>query len=152
MTHSGSRADRDRLMKTIKRELAQRVWNERGAPVAPPRYHSLFVLNPQPMWIYDVRTLRILDVNDAALERYGYARDEFLRLTIKDIRPKEDVPKFLELIPDLPQSDRSGPWRHVLRDGTVIQVLITSHSVTFADDEARLVMAENLADDTALDE
>jgi two-component system cell cycle sensor histidine kinase/response regulator CckA len=152
MTQSGqSPADRDRLMKTIKRALAQRVWNEKAAPVSQPRYHSLFVVNPQPMWIYDVKTLRILDVNDAATERYGYSRDEFLGLTIKDIRPKEDVPKFLELIPDVPQSDRSGPWRHVLRDGTVIQVLITSHSVTFAKKEARLVMAESLADDTALD-
>lgn len=103
------------------------------------------------MWIYDVKTLRILDVNQAALERYGYSRDEFLGLTIKDIRPREDVPKFLELIADVPRSDRTGPWRHVLRDGTIIQVLITSHAVEFGEHTARLVMAENLAEDPDLD-
>jgi PAS domain S-box-containing protein len=50
------------------------------------------------MWVYDVHTLQILDANDAAKQRYGYSRIEFLGLTIKDLRPKEDVPKFLELI------------------------------------------------------
>lgn len=98
------------------------------------------------MWIYDVETLQILDVNEAAIQRYGYSRPEFLELSIKDLRPPEDVPKFLELLPDTPTSDRTGPWRHVLKDGTIVQVLITSHSVNFRDRHARLVMAENLTD------
>lgn len=96
------------------------------------------------MWVYDFETLRILDVNEAAVQRYGYSHDEFLALTIKELRPAEDVPKFLELVHETPNFDRSGPWRHVLKDGTVIQVLITSHSVTFGDRHARLVMSESL--------
>ena len=133
-------------MKAIKRELAVHLWAESRPRVTFGRYLSLFLLNPEAMWIYDVDTLQILDVNDAALHRYGYSRDEFLALTLKDLRPPEDVPKFLELIGETPNSDRTGPWRHLLKDGTEIQVLITSHSVKYDERDARLVMAENLTD------
>lgn len=138
--------DRDALMKAIKRELASNLWADPHVRPTYGRYLSLFHLNPEPMWVYDIHTLEILDVNEAAIQRYGYSKEAFLALTIKDLRPAEDVPKFLELIPDTPNSDRTGPWRHRVKDGTVIQVLITSHSVKFGDHDARLVMAENLTD------
>ena len=138
--------DRQKLMKEVKQELLRHVWGETSERVESGRYRALFESNPVPMWIYDVETLEILDVNDAAVDRYGYSRDEFLCLTVKDIRPPEDIAKFMELTTSLPYSDRTGPWRHVLRDGTTIQVLITSHSVAFGNHTARLVMAENLSD------
>ena len=141
-----SSGEREKLMKSVKQELARVVWTETDGVVDRSRYHTLFRLNPEPMWIYDVETLMILDVNDAAVARYGYSRDEFRRLTVKDIRPQEDIPKFMELTAKLPHSDRTGPWRHVLRDGTTIQVLITSHSVTFDNHLARIVMAESLVE------
>ena len=131
-------------MKAVKVELKQQLWSEPRVRPTYGRYLTLFILNPEPMWVYDVETLEILDVNEAAIQRYGYSRREFLALTVKDLRPPEDVPKFVELLPDTPNFDRSGPWRHLLKDGTVIQVLITSHSVDFGDRDARLVMAESL--------
>src|SRR5260370_36314442 len=140
------KADREALMKAIKVELKQQLWTEPRARPTYGRFLSLFILNPEPMWVYDVETLQILDVNEAATQRYGYSRPEFLTLTTKDLRPQEDVPKFLELLPDTPNFDRSGPWRHKLKDGTVIQVLITSHSVKLGDRNSRLVMAETLSD------
>ena len=151
MKHGRTAADRDALMKAIKADLKEWLWDETLARPTFSRYRSLFILNPEPMWVYDVHTLQILDANDAAMRRYGYSRAEFLTLTIKGLRPDEDVPKFLELIRDTPNSDRTGPWRHRLRDGTIIQVLITSHTVKFADRDARLVMAENLTDNPDLD-
>src|SRR5260370_2375161 len=62
-------------------------------PPAPAdeRYRLLFDRNPQPMWVYDVQTLRFLAVNEAAIDHYGYSRDEFLGLTIRDIRPPQDA-------------------------------------------------------------
>jgi PAS domain S-box-containing protein len=54
------------------------------------RYRAMFASNPQPMWVYDVETLRFLDVNDSAVAHYGYSRDEFRALTVLDIRPEED--------------------------------------------------------------
>ena len=148
---SQSEADRAALMKAIKQELANQLWTNPRERITQGLYLSLFHLNPEPMWVYDVDTLRVLDVNEAAIQRYGYSRSEFLELTIKDLRPEDDVPKFLELTRDLPNYDRSGPWRHRLKNGTTIQVLITSHSVNFSGMDARVVMAENLAEDHDLD-
>ncbi len=139
-------ADREAMMKAIKVALKQQLWTETLSRPTFGRYLSLFTLNPEAMWVYDVQTLQVLDVNEAATQRYGYSRPEFLALTIRDLRPQEDVPKFLELLPNTPNSDRTGPWRHRLKDGTIIQVLITSHSVKFGERAARLVMAENLTD------
>ena len=61
-------------------------------------YRRLFEVNPHPMWVYDLETLRFLAVNDAAVRRYGYSREEFLALTIRDIRPPEDVPALLSFV------------------------------------------------------
>jgi two-component system cell cycle sensor histidine kinase/response regulator CckA len=144
-------ADREALMKAIKVALKQKLWADTRERPTFGRYLSLFILNPEPMWVYDVKTLQILDVNEAALQRYGYSRHEFLALTIRDLRPEEDVPKFLELLPSTLNSDRTGPWRHRLKDGTIIQVLITSHSVKFADRDARLVMAQSLSQNPDID-
>src|SRR5260370_1509691 len=140
-------ADRMALMKAIKVALNQQLWAETRSKPTFGRYLSLFVLNPEPMWVYDISTLQILDVNEAGLQQYGYSGLEFHALTVKDLRPLEDVPKFLELLPDTPNSDRTGPWRHKLKDGSIIQVLITSHSVKFADHSARLVMADRITHD-----
>jgi PAS domain S-box-containing protein len=92
------------------------------------------------MWVYDLETLGILDVNDVACERYGYAREEFLRLTILDLRPPEDAEAVRASVRDTPpRSDNSGVWRHRLRDGTLINVEITSHEIVFLGRLARLV-------------
>jgi PAS domain S-box-containing protein len=141
----------DDLMASVKTELAERLRSEHAARVSERNYRTLFIGHPQPMWIYDTESLAFLDVNEAAIETYGYTRDEFLSMTVKDIRPPEDVPKFLELIGDTPPFDRSGPWRHFHKDGSITQVLITSHSVRFADRDARFVMAEDLTESQRLE-
>ena len=143
--------DFDRLMAEVKRELADRLLSEHAARVSERSYRVLFDGHPQPMWVYDLDTLAFLEVNDAAVEHYGYTRDEFLAMTVKDIHPPEDVPKYLELTTELPSFDRSGPWRHMMKDGSIIQVLITSHGLTFADHLARFVMAEDLTDSQRLE-
>jgi PAS domain S-box-containing protein len=144
--------DFDRLMATVKNELADRLTREQKALVSERNYRLLFEGHPQPMWLYDVGTLAFLKVNDAAIQRYGYSREEFLAMTITQIRPPQDVPKFLELmaIPQ-PHFDRTGPWRLLLKDGSTNQVLITSHTTTFDDHEARFVLAEDLTENQQLE-
>lgn len=137
------------LLKRIAAALEQQPSDESGARLPSGPYQTLFTLNPEPMWVYEVGTLQILDVNEAATERYGYSRSEFLALTITDLRPEEDRPKFLELVASPPTLDRTGPWRHKLKDGTIIQVLITSHRVRLGDHDARVVMAESLTHNPA---
>jgi PAS domain S-box-containing protein len=144
--------DFDRLMATVKNELADRLTREQKALVSERNYRLLFEGHPQPMWLYDVKTLRFLKVNDAAIQRYGYSREEFLAMTITDIRPPQDVPKFLELISaPQPHFDRTGPWRLLLKDGSTNQVLMTSHTTTFDDHEARFVLAEDLTESQQLE-
>ena len=104
------------------------------------RYRQLFEANPLPMWIYDLETLRFLDVNEVACARYGWTRDEFLAMSILDIRPAEDAPAVQESVRDTPPSVfSSGIWRHRLRNGEIILVEITSHEMAFMGRHARFV-------------
>jgi PAS domain S-box-containing protein len=149
---TGLAEDFDKLMTTMNHELADRLTSEHTARVSERNYRMLFEGHPQPMWVYDVDTLAFLEVNDSAVARYGYSRAEFLTMTIKEIRPVQDVPKFLEFnATPQPSSDRTGPWRHLLKDGSTIQALITSHAVTFGDHSARVVLAEDLTDSQRLE-
>ena len=108
------------------------------------QYKILFEGNPLPMWVYAVDTLQILAVNEAATKHYGYTVDEFLTLTVKDLRPPEDV---LELIKTFAASNNGmhqGIWRHRKKDGTIISVEIVSHTVRFNGTASRLVLSNDI--------
>jgi two-component system, cell cycle sensor histidine kinase and response regulator CckA len=116
-------------------------------------YRVLFESNPQPMWVYDQNTLAFLTVNAAALERYGYTREEFLSKTLKDIRPEEDVPKLLKSTTNFTtELHREGPWRHQKKDGQIISVEITEHPFEFEGHAACLVMAIDITERLRLEE
>jgi PAS domain S-box-containing protein len=107
-------------------------------------YQLLFKSHPEPMWVNDVDTLGFLEVNDAALHKYGYSRDEFLAMVLRDICPPEDLASLPEHA-DLGMAlDRPGPSRHLKKDGTRIDVEITSQSIRLGDRSARLVMAQDV--------
>ena len=117
------------------------------------RYRRLFESNPHPMWVYDLETLGFLAVNDAAVKNYGFSRDEFLNMTIKDIRPPEDVPKLLENISRVSSGlDRAGVWRHRKKDGTLIDVEIISHTLNFGERQAEVVLANDVTDRIRMEE
>lgn len=109
-------------------------------------YRLLFESHPNPMWFYDLETLRFLDVNEAAVKHYGYTREEFLSLTIADIRPPEDLPALTIAIARAHEGLRSydSVWRHRKRDGTIIYVQITGHTLTFANRPAGFVLAQDV--------
>jgi PAS domain S-box-containing protein len=116
-------------------------------------YRLLFENNPHPMWVYDLETCGFLTVNDAAVDHYGYSREEFLSMTIKDIRPQEDIPKLMKNISGLGTGiDHAGMWRHRKKDGTVIFVEITSHVLNFAGRRAELVMVNDVSDRKRLED
>ncbi|MGE5316298.1 MAG: ATP-binding protein [Acidobacteriota bacterium] len=110
-------------------------------------FRLLFRNHPIPMWIYDLETLAFLEVNDAAVVKYRYSREEFLSMTIKEIRPPDDIPSLIEDV-NKPRADQSGPaeWRHLLKDGTLIDVEITSHTLDFQGRRAALVMAIDITE------
>ncbi len=111
------------------------------------QYRLLFESNPQPMWVYDLSTLRFLAVNDAAIRHYGYSRAEFLDMSIMDIRPEDDVKLLCEYISSgNPELDHAGEWRHRKKDGTVINVEVTSNRVNFAGRAAEFVLANDITE------
>jgi len=113
----------------------------------PSSYRILFEGNPQPMWVYDLETLAFLAVNDAAIGRYGYSLDEFLRMTLRDIRPAEELPRLeANVATSLPGIEHAGLWRHATRDGSLIDVEITSHDIDWNGHRARLVVARDVTE------
>jgi PAS domain S-box-containing protein len=133
--------------KELEGEVAERKLAEDALRDSERRYRLLFESNPFPMWVYDREGLSFLAVNDAAVRRYGYSSDEFLSLTIKDIRPPEDVPSVLENIAVRSDGPReAGVWRHQKKDGTLIDVEITSYPLTFAGRSAALVLANDITE------
>ena len=111
------------------------------------KFRLLFENNPLAMWVYDLQTLHFLEVNDAAVARYGYSRDEFLGLRLTDIRPAEDIPLLTEnLGAPRPSFQESGPWRHRLKDGRIIWVQIASHLTEWQGRQAALVVAQDITE------
>ncbi len=110
-------------------------------------FRLLFANHPVPMWVYDLSDLRFMEVNQAAVERYGYAKDELLAMRITDIRPAEDVPRLLAgTASGRPDLELSGEWRHRRRDGTLLDVQIFSHVLEFAGRRAALVQANDITE------
>lgn len=110
-------------------------------------FRQLFEINPQPMWVFDIETFKFLDVNDAAIKKYGYTKEEFLSMTIKDIRPKEDIEQLIKdtTIESIDYKDR-GVWRHLLKDGSLIWVEISASSLSFYDQPARLILVNDVTE------
>ncbi len=108
-------------------------------------FASLFDRHPVPSWVYSVETLRFLAVNDAAVSCYGYSREQFLEMTIEDIRPPQDLERLRVHIAEGACSRPSGStWRHLRSDGTSFVAQIESTSVKFQGQEARLVAARDV--------
>ena len=92
------------------------------------------------MWVFDPETLAFLEVNDAAIRQYGYSRSEFLQMTIRDIRPPEDVSELVR--GNRPKGlATAATWRHKTRNGVIVNVTITSWQVTYGGKLAELVLA-----------
>lgn len=113
------------------------------------RYSDLFHLSPIPMWVYDVLTLRFLDVNIAAQKHYGYSLQEFLEMTIIDIRPKEDISEALERVKILNDNEpkfSQGTYRHKKKNGDIIFVDIRSNTISFKNTFGRIILANDVTE------
>ena len=136
-----------RLTYAVARDITERKRVEIELSASEDRYRKLFDLNPQPVWVFDRDSLRFLTVNKAAVQIYGYSQDEFLSMTICDIRPAEDVPALIENVSSLYEGKRGvGVWRHRKKDGSIMSVEITSYSLTFCGRPAEFVIAVDITE------
>jgi diguanylate cyclase (GGDEF)-like protein/PAS domain S-box-containing protein len=139
--------DGDGKVRQLRGVMLDITRKKRAEEALRTGFRMLFAHNPQPMWAYDRETLQFLAVNDAAVELYGYARDEFLRLRLTDICSPEEVDRLLlDMVRNRGAFERSGEWRHRLKDGTYIDVEINSHTLEFDSRKASLVSAENITE------
>ena len=96
------------------------------------KYRLLFDRHPLPMWVFDATSLRFLTVNASAIQSYGYTREEFAQMTLEDIRPPEDMPRVKQALLSPPNDLAVSPgWRHLRKDGTMIDVDSFWHSIEY---------------------
>jgi len=144
-----------RLPLVVRRILDERRLRDERTQAADAlnateeRYRVLFESMPLPVWVFDVETHRVLAVNAAAVGHYGYSREEFLALMIEDLRPPEDIARLQEHTGTLPGDDgvqASGRWRHRKKDGSLILVEVTWHSLTWNGRPAKIVAASDITE------
>jgi diguanylate cyclase (GGDEF)-like protein/PAS domain S-box-containing protein len=119
---------------------------------ATEHYRLLFAAHPHPMWVHDPETLRILEVNDAAVAHYGYTREEFQSMTLRDLRPTEDLGAILKENSATNPTQLSGPWRHLRKDGSYIQVDMASHSIDYMGRTCIFFLVQDVTDRQQLHE
>ncbi|WP_247235433.1 PAS domain S-box protein [Telluribacter sp. SYSU D00476] len=119
--------------------------NYRQLSQSEKQYRALFENNPSPTWIYKLSDLRFLAVNDAAVQKYGYSQEEFLSMTCLELRPPEEMERFLNFVGTYQQEYMSaGTWRHLLKNGQTIYTTINTYPVDFDGEEAALVIAQDI--------
>jgi PAS domain S-box-containing protein len=135
----------------LARDITERKRFEEALRDSEERYRLLFESTPQPIWVYKEDTLAFLAVNEASTRTYGYSRDEFLSMTINDIRRSEDLPTLI-IKGDSDELVISSPWRHQTRDGRTIYVEMSSHPVVFDGKHSKLVIVNDVTERKLLDE
>jgi len=130
-------------------DVTDRKLTHRRLEESEKRYSDLFQLSPLPKWVFDLETLRFLDVNNAAIQHYGYTHEEFLNMTIKDIRPIDQVPKLVEIL-DAHQSQSQfivpGIVTHQKKDGTLMLIEVQNSDMVYKSRAARIVIAHDMTD------
>jgi PAS domain S-box-containing protein len=126
----------------IERDITQRKIAEKALVESEHRYTALFETAPVPMWVIDRKTGRFLMVNSAAVQAYGYSSEELLSMTLLDIRPESEHARLrTELADAIPGSERSEPWIHRRKDGSVFPASIFARSIKYDDKVLRFIVA-----------
>src|SRR5207244_2954108 len=144
------------ILQFVSTQVAMAIERKRAEEqllASERKYRLLFETSPEAMLVYDFETLRILAVNQAAVARYGYSEQEFLALTIRDIRPAQDQARLEEELKARPDegAERTG-IRHRTKDGRVLEVDLVARPIEFAGRRARLVLAREVTAQRTLEE
>jgi PAS domain S-box-containing protein len=139
------------VSRGLRRQLALNAAQAEQLRSSELQHRLLFEHNPQPMLAYDRQTLRIVAVSNAAVAGYGYSREEFLAMTISELGPCEDVATLKHYLETEVGGTQPGlvvahPWRHRYKDGTVIDVEITSDDVTLGGVDCRIALCQNVTE------
>ncbi len=135
ITSQWNAADRCWVVTVIDRDVSDRKQNLDTLAASESQYRLLFEANPNPMWIFDLETLSFLAVNQAAANLYGYTQAELLQMTLADIslaNCDDTLAQSLDTIRQNPDQQYGGEWMHRHKDGSLIQVSVSSSSMVWA--------------------
>ncbi len=136
-----------RSFALVNRSETERQRIEEALRESEQRHRLLFDVNPEPAWVFDLETLRFLTVNAAAVRKYGYTPTEFQDMTIRDIRPPDDIPRLMKAVSKISNGvPGGGVWRHRTKDGTLLEVEVISHTLSFMGRPAQLVLAHDITE------
>ena len=121
---------------------------EEKTRISEEKYRQIFYDNPFPMFLYDIETLEILECNNATLNKYGYTREEFLRLSILNIRPQEDIEMVRASAIDPQRADRNGnrTWRHTKKNGEVMTVEVFIYTIEYGGKKVRQAQINDITE------
>jgi PAS domain S-box-containing protein len=121
---------------------------EQAVKDSEEKYRMIFNCNPLPNWIYDLETLQIMEVNDAAIAHYGYSSAEFLNMTIKEVFVAEQVPALIQVNEDINNYGliNFGQWQHVKKSGAHMDVDITGHSIFYSNRNAVMIVCNDITE------
>lgn len=128
-------------------DITERKKAEIELRTSEQKYKLLFDSNPLSMWMLSLPDYKVIDVNEVALLQYGYTREEFLKLSVLDFRPKEDIERFkTSTNTNFRGIYHAGVWRHVKKNGTRIYVDIVTHDILYKGQQTRLVLANDVTE------
>ncbi|WP_185974304.1 PAS domain S-box protein [Litoribacter populi] len=134
---------------TNSRDITEKVKADEELRLSEQRHKFMFNLSPIPKWVFDPETLKFLDVNQTAINTYGYSKEEFLSMTIRDIRPQDDLPKLHNALTNsIPQSGtiRFGTHTHQKKDGSFIQVEVYGYEFDLFGDKGVMAVAVDVTE------
>jgi PAS domain S-box-containing protein len=132
--------------------LIERQRAEEALQASEERARLLFATFPHPAYVFDTATLDFLEVNDAAMQQYGYSRDEFLRMKTTDIRPAEEVERFNRHLNRVKAvKGAAGQWKHLTKDGRILDVEVHFGCLDYDGRRARLAIAQDVTDRNRLE-
>ena len=136
---------------TLIQDLTKITQTQGALQRSQSRFRLIFESIPLPVFVYDVATVAILDVNPAAVRHYGYSREEFLGMSMMDVRPPSEREKFLKKLHELPDDTRLvGVWKHRKKDGTIIDVDVTSYALELDGRRTRLTVIRDVTEQLAI--
>ncbi len=141
------------LIRGSVRDISERKRTEESIRLSEQKYRLLFFKNPMPMLMLSMPDMNFIDVNEAALKQYGYSREEFLTMSAKDIRPAEDIKKFWEKMENKSRGiNNFGIVRHLKKDGSIINVDVTAHELTYDGKPVFLIHVNDVTEKIAAEE
>ncbi|GEM_PF-793607 len=135
------------MQLNVFRDVTERMKAEHAIRRSEQRFRTIFESNPLPIWVFDLDSLQFLEVNNTAIEHYGYTREEFLKMTVMEIRPAEDIEKLQTALEEIStRNSTNAEVKHRRKDGTLIDVQVSWHEFYYDSHRAVLVVAQDITE------